>query len=329
MRIRTCLLLSLLAAVIAGAQEPPSKLETEAKRAFDSGLFAEAGDKYCPRGGRRGSLDGPAGGAASAVGLVVLHRRQREERARGAQGGVQGPAQPDRGRRPLQPRLREDGADGPRGGHRRARRGGRHDGDQTRGAREAAAGRCGRRRRGPEEGRRIERPGAAPIARRGLRPPRPGVGRGPRAQARVGHRARSDHGDADRRPRAARLGPRHGTGGRRGVAPVGPEPAARRGRSGRRSRGAARDGGRCPQRGRARPPRGPAPRLGKGCRRRARVHRRGGPRRVQRALAVRPGRSRGAPVEVEHRRRASIAARSIWRRTTSRPPSGSADRWRS
>ena len=44
MRARIALVAALLAATLS-AQEP-SKLETEAKRAFDSGLFAQAGDKY-------------------------------------------------------------------------------------------------------------------------------------------------------------------------------------------------------------------------------------------------------------------------------------------
>jgi tetratricopeptide (TPR) repeat protein len=46
MRIRTTLAAGLLAAAGVLAQESPSKLEIEAKRAFDSGLFAEAGNKY-------------------------------------------------------------------------------------------------------------------------------------------------------------------------------------------------------------------------------------------------------------------------------------------
>lgn len=46
MRIGITLAAALLAAAGALAQESPSKLEIEAKRAFDSGLFAEAGDKY-------------------------------------------------------------------------------------------------------------------------------------------------------------------------------------------------------------------------------------------------------------------------------------------
>jgi tetratricopeptide (TPR) repeat protein len=46
MRIRLSLLAALLAATTLAAQDAPSKLENEAKRAFDSGLFAEAGEKY-------------------------------------------------------------------------------------------------------------------------------------------------------------------------------------------------------------------------------------------------------------------------------------------
>ena len=46
MRIRTTLAAGLLAATGVLAQESLSKLEIEAKRAFDSGLFAEAGNKY-------------------------------------------------------------------------------------------------------------------------------------------------------------------------------------------------------------------------------------------------------------------------------------------
>jgi tetratricopeptide (TPR) repeat protein len=46
MRSRIWLAAFLAAATALRAQEGPSKLETEAKRAFDAGLFAEAGDKY-------------------------------------------------------------------------------------------------------------------------------------------------------------------------------------------------------------------------------------------------------------------------------------------
>jgi tetratricopeptide (TPR) repeat protein len=46
MRIRIALGAALLAAAVVSAQEAPSKLEGEAKRAFDSGLFADAGAKY-------------------------------------------------------------------------------------------------------------------------------------------------------------------------------------------------------------------------------------------------------------------------------------------
>jgi tetratricopeptide (TPR) repeat protein len=46
MRIGTVLPAVLLATATLWAQETPSRLETEAKRAFDSGLFAEAGEKY-------------------------------------------------------------------------------------------------------------------------------------------------------------------------------------------------------------------------------------------------------------------------------------------
>jgi tetratricopeptide (TPR) repeat protein len=46
MRLRIALAASILAAATLWAQEAPSRLESEAKRAFDSGLFAEAGDKY-------------------------------------------------------------------------------------------------------------------------------------------------------------------------------------------------------------------------------------------------------------------------------------------
>lgn len=44
-RARIALSAALLAATLS-AQEAPSKLEAEAKRAFDSGLFADAGEKY-------------------------------------------------------------------------------------------------------------------------------------------------------------------------------------------------------------------------------------------------------------------------------------------
>jgi tetratricopeptide (TPR) repeat protein len=45
MRIRIAVATALLAATLS-AQEAPSKLEAEARRAFDSGLFAQAGEKY-------------------------------------------------------------------------------------------------------------------------------------------------------------------------------------------------------------------------------------------------------------------------------------------
>jgi tetratricopeptide (TPR) repeat protein len=46
MRIRTAIAAALLVAATLSGEEAPTKLEAEAKRAFDSGLFADAGDKY-------------------------------------------------------------------------------------------------------------------------------------------------------------------------------------------------------------------------------------------------------------------------------------------
>ena len=167
--------LALALSLFAGARLRAGRdqLEAEAKRAFDSGRFKEAGDKYAKAAEAAGRHDRAQGRPPPPERLVLLHRRQLQERARRAQGRARGATRPAGHRGLLQPRLRQ-----PRVGRPRRGRGSQRPADRRRGA-EALGPRKARRRQGrrsplrPQARRQLERPGGLPHPGRGRRPARP------------------------------------------------------------------------------------------------------------------------------------------------------------
>ena len=243
---------ALLSAALTLPAQETSGLEAEAKRAFDSGLFAEAGDKYSKAARTAGLSRRPPGGAVSAGRVVLLHRRQREERPRVAQGRVHREAVPDRRRRPLQPRFRAALPGRAHRGHGRGRRRGRRDGDQADGREKLQQGNA-------EDAVASLKRGAAsndPELHRLLGEAYDRLGRASEADQERRRATELERGSVTTAPIGgpARGGARcrHGSRGRRRLAPIGGESPQGRRRAGRGGGGAARRRGGLPQRRRAR-----------------------------------------------------------------------------